>query len=50
MNWTIVGIVVMVVAILIAPFAALRAVSAWKARRLPPPLPKESDDDSGGSW
>lgn len=51
MNWTLIGLVVMVVAILLAPFLALRAVSVWRARRLPPPLPPESEkDDAGGSW
>lgn len=51
MNWTVIGLIVMVVALLLAPFAALKAVSVWRARRLPPPLPPESDkDDSGSSW
>ncbi|MGQ0503530.1 MAG: hypothetical protein ACT4P0_13135 [Panacagrimonas sp.] len=49
MNWTLIGLIVLVVALLLAPFAALRAVSVWKARRLPPPLPPESDKDDGGS-
>ena len=53
MNWTVFWLIVMVVSILLAPFAALRAVSVWKARRLPPPLPKDADrDDSDdrSSW
>lgn len=52
MNWMMIGLIVLVVAILVAPFAALRAVSIWKARRLPPPLSKDSDDkdDGGSSW
>lgn len=51
MNWTVIGLIVMVVALLIAPFAALKAVSVWRARRLPPPLPPESDkDDDRSSW
>ncbi|MGQ0620594.1 MAG: hypothetical protein ACT4QA_11855 [Panacagrimonas sp.] len=49
MNGTMIGLIVLVVAILLAPFAALRAVSVWKARRLPPPLPKEDPDDRDGS-
>lgn len=53
MNWTLFWLIVMVVSILLAPFAALRAVSVWKARRLPPPLPKDKDGDESddrSSW
>lgn len=50
MNWTMIGLIAMVVALLVAPFAALKAVAIWKQRRLPPPLPPESEKDEPGGW
>lgn len=48
-EWVLVGVVI---ALLVAPFAALRAVSHFRKRRLPPPRPEpeQDKDDSEGYW
>lgn len=54
MNWTLIGIIVLAVALIVAPFAALRSVSYIKARReaararsLPPDDDNDPDKPTG---
>lgn len=37
-------LVLFIVAALVGPFAALKAVSRWRQRNLPPPLPNDDED------
>lgn len=55
MNWTLLGIIALVVVLIAGPFATLRAVSSYKQRRLkklPPPLPDDDNDPDkpSGFW
>lgn len=47
MNWTLIGVIVLAVSLIAAPFAALRSISYIKARRdamRAKPLPDDEDD------
>ena len=56
MTGTIVGIVILVVVLIVGPFAALRAVSHYRARRSSSAAPakpdqdEENPDDKRGFW
>lgn len=45
MNGTLIGILVLVVVLIVGPFATLRAVSHYRQRRLPPPKPATDDEN-----
>ncbi|WP_020647886.1 hypothetical protein [Solimonas variicoloris] len=42
---TVIGVVVLVVALIVGPFATLRAVSRYRDRRKPPPAATKRDDE-----
>lgn len=42
MNSTIIGIIILVVVLIVGPFATLRAVSHYRARRTPPPTSRQN--------
>lgn len=47
MNWTLIGVIVLAVFVIAAPFATLRSISYIKARREAmhaKPLPDDDDD------
>ncbi|MGH8445524.1 MAG: hypothetical protein ACREVL_09655 [Solimonas sp.] len=55
MNGTIIGVIILVVALIVGPFATLRAVSYYRERRKAPPVaPKAEDEDDpdkpSGFW
>jgi len=47
MNSTIIGVIALVVVLIVGPFATLRAVSHYRARRTPPaaPRPTQANDE-----
>ncbi len=48
MNWTLIGMIVLIVALIVSPFAALRSVSWIQARReaaRAKPLPPDDEND-----
>ena len=47
MNGTLIGIIILVVALIVGPFATLRAVSYYRIKRRPtsPPAPRQADDE-----
>lgn len=52
---TVIGVVVLVVALIVGPFATLRAVSRYRDRRKPPPAAPKRDyeddpDRPSGFW
>lgn len=54
---TIIGVIVLVVALIVGPFATLRAISYYRDQRKPPsppPAPKRDDEDDpdrpSGFW
>jgi len=56
MNATLIGILILVVALIVGPFAALRAVSYYRGRRSgtaakkPAPADDENPDDKSSYW
>lgn len=56
MNGTLIGILILVVALIVGPFATLRAVSYYRDRRSSPaektPAPAEdgNPDDKSSDW
>lgn len=53
MNSTVILIIVFIVAVLLGPFATLRAMAYWRDRRskdAPPPARPKRDDDDDESW
>ena len=56
MNGTLIGIIILVVALIVGPFATLRAVSYYRIKRRPglPTAPKADDEDDpdkpSGFW
>jgi len=45
MNITVIWVLALVVVLIVSPFAALRAVSHYKARRLAKPKDVKADDE-----
>lgn len=46
MNWTLIGLILLAICMIVAPFAALRSISYMRARRnARPPAAIEDDDD-----
>jgi hypothetical protein len=55
MNWTLVGLIVLAVFMIAAPFVALRTISSVRARRgairaRPPRNEKDDTDKHTGFW
>ena len=48
MNATVIGVLVLVVVLIVGPFATLRAVSHYKARRGAMKKPPADDDNPDG--
>lgn len=46
MNWTLIGILALVVVLIVGPFATLRAVSYYRTRRAPKPRQVVDDDEN----
>ncbi|WP_154662460.1 hypothetical protein [Solimonas flava] len=42
---TIIGVIVLVVALIVGPFATLRAISYYRDQRKPPPAAPTRDDE-----
>lgn len=45
MNGTLIGIIILVIVLIVGPFATLRAVSRYQQRRRAPPAAKPAQDD-----
>lgn len=50
MNGTLIGVLILVVALIVGPFATLRAVSHYRARRVNTKAPDDEDPDDKSSY
>lgn len=45
MNGTLIGVIILVIALIVGPFATLRAVSYYRIKRRPPTQTAARDDE-----